>query len=87
MNSTFGLPQKRYVLNMILFLCLLAISIYSFSATNQVGGEKIKVAVIIGGHDYDKKAFEEMWASFGDISVEYLNYKVGNCKFFDSLAK
>ncbi|MCX8065149.1 MAG: ThuA domain-containing protein [Candidatus Hydrogenedentes bacterium] len=73
-----------FIFAMAVLIVLVIVSKPSLSLNNQSMEEKIKVAVIIGGHDYDKKAFEEMWASFSDFSVEYFNYRVGECKFFDN---
>ena len=79
-----NLRRICFMLISVLLLGLMLLSLQSFGSDSKGGESKIKVAVIVGGHNYDKKAFEEMWSSFEDFSVEYLNYRVGNCKFFDS---
>lgn len=42
-----------------------------------------RVAIITGGHSYDKEPFEAMWASIQDIKPEYYDYPKGKCGFFD----
>lgn len=77
--------EMNFIISIIFIFSILCVgSVQSFSLNNQPVKEKIKVAVIVGGHDYNKKAFEDMWSSFSDLDVKYFNYKVGECKFFDS---
>lgn len=45
---------------------------------------KIKVAVVVGGHDYDKKAFDDLWRSSDLVSITTLDYGTGECKLFDN---
>ncbi|HOK10133.1 MAG TPA: ThuA domain-containing protein [Candidatus Hydrogenedens sp.] len=45
---------------------------------------QVRVAIITGGHSYDKEPFEAMWASMTDVKAEYFDYAGGKCAFFDN---
>ncbi len=57
----------------LMFLCLFSTTSYS----------QVRVAIITGGHGYDKEPFEAMWSENKDIKVEYFKYNKKDCAFFN----
>jgi len=66
-----------------IFICITLISVFPFLSM-AFADSPIRVAVITGGHGYDKEPFEAMWASLNDIKPEYFDYAGGKCSFFDT---
>lgn len=68
--------MRRYFAGVAVFIGFL----FLFTS---IAESEIRVAVITGGHGYDKEPFEAMWASMPDIKVEYFDYAGRKCAFFD----
>jgi len=47
-------------------------------------GEKIRVVILVGGHGYDQRGFEELWSGFHDIASEV--WKGGPYTVFDDIS-
>jgi len=48
-------------------------------------GEKIKAVILVGGHGYDERGFEELWNGFDDIASEV--WKGGPYTAFDDISE
>jgi len=69
------------------FVCvLLPVETVQAAESGEVGEakEKIKVVILVGGHGYDKRGFDVLWSSFGDIECEI--WKGGPYTVFDDIS-
>ncbi|HOQ33557.1 MAG TPA: ThuA domain-containing protein [Candidatus Hydrogenedens sp.] len=65
--------------NWVRFTCLF-VSLFFMTA---FAYSQVRVAIITGGHGYDKEPFEAMWTSITEMKPTYFDYGVKKCEFFD----
>jgi len=78
--------QSNFVLavSILLFVGIFFMPLLSAEAQDNKQEGAIRVAIITGGHEYDKEPFNEMWASMSNIQPNYFDYSSGKCAFFDN---